>query len=75
MKPLSWKKGRRKRRKLMLLVCERARKWEEPCHLGSDSPSLFINRSTHLASLFNYVSMRHTFALHLSLVEKKNAFV
>jgi hypothetical protein len=66
---------RKKRGELMLSICGRARKWREPCSLGSDSPTLFVNRITHLASLFNYVSMRYSFALHLSLIENNNPFV
>ena len=60
---------------LMLPVWGRARKWEDPYYLGSDSPLLLINRSTHLASLFNYVSVVYLFVLNSWLIERNNSFV
>ena len=76
MKPLSCKKRKGEEiSNLMLLVWGRERKWEEPYYLGSDSPSLLINISTHLASLFNSVSMVYSFVLNSWLIERNSSFV
>ena len=48
--------GRGERSNLMLSKsCQKRKEVEEPYHLGSDSILLLINRSTHLAFLFNYM--------------------
>ena len=53
--------GREEERSNLMLSksCPKSKEVEEPYHLGSDSLLLLINRSTHLASLFNYMFMAY----------------